>query len=181
MPDGRLVLTAPTKRQRRRSEDIAAWVEAFTIFSLVLTSFFHHRCKDLTLYKLLIMHTHCHFNGRVWLSYDQAFREHAAASKLVDWSVMDAQLFNFHAAGSSARGHPSDSLEPVVSSSSRIPCMSWNSGRCTAPYMSCRYAHRCSTCAGAHRVLECHLEKPSRSDGKRRSSPPSSNNNSRRQ
>ena len=122
--DGRLVLTAPPKRQRRKIEDIAAWVEAFTVFSLVLASFFPHRWKDLTLYKLLILHTHRHFNGRVWFSYDQAFREHAAASKLTDWSVMDAQLFNFHAAGSSARGRPSDSLEPVGSSSSRIVCMS---------------------------------------------------------
>ena len=178
--DGRLVLTAPPKRQRRKIEDIAAWVEAFTIFSLVLTSFFPHRWKDLTLYKLLILHTHRHFNGRVWRSYDQAFREHAAASKLVDWSVMDAQLFNFHAAGSSARSRPSDSLEPTGSSSSRIPCMSWNKGRCTAPYMSCRYAHRCSTCAGTHRSLECRPEKPSRSEGKRRSSSPSSSSKFRR-
>ena len=179
--DGRLVLTAPPKRQRRKIEDIAAWVEAFTVFSLVLASFFPHRWKDLTLYKLLILHTHRHFNGRVWFSYDQAFREHAAASKLTAWSVMDAQLFNFHAAGSSACGRPSDSLEPVGSSSSRIVCMSWNKGRCTAPYMSCRYAHRCSTCAGAHCSLDCRPEKPSRSDGKQRSSSPSSSFKSRSQ
>ena len=44
---------------------------------------------------------------------------------------------NFHADGSSARVRLSDSLEPVGSSSSRIPCMSWNKGRCTAPYMLC--------------------------------------------
>ena len=179
--DGRLILTVPPKHHRRRIKDIAAWVEAFTNFSLVLTSFFPHHWKDLTLYKLLIMHTHRHFNGRIWLSYDQAFHEHAAASKLVDWSVMDAQLFNFHAASSATCGHPSDSLELVGSSSSRVPCMSWNWGCCAAPYMSFRYAHRCSTCAGAHCILECHLEKPSRSDGKWRSSPPSSNNKSRRQ
>ena len=53
------------------------WVEASTILSLVLTSFFPHRWKDSTLCKLLIMHTHRHFNGSIWLSYDQAFCEHA--------------------------------------------------------------------------------------------------------
>ena len=177
---GRLVLTAPPKSQRRKIEDIAVWVEAFTVFSLVLASFFPHRWKDLTMYKLLILYTYRHFNGRVWFSYDQVFREHAAASKLTDWSVMDAQLFNFHAAGSSARGRPSDSLEPAGSSSLRIVCMSWNKGRCTAPYVSCRYVHRCSTCAGAHHALDCRPEKSSRSDGKRRSSSPSSSFKSRR-
>lgn len=28
-------------------------------------------------------------SGKVWLNYDQAFREHAAATKLIDWSCMN--------------------------------------------------------------------------------------------
>ena len=55
MLDGRLVLSAPPKKLRRRIEDIITWTEVFTVFSLVLTSFFPHRWKDLTLYKLLIL------------------------------------------------------------------------------------------------------------------------------
>ena len=55
MLDGRLVLSAPPKKPRRRIEDITTWTEAFTVYSLVLTSFFPHRWKDLTLYKLLIL------------------------------------------------------------------------------------------------------------------------------
>ena len=55
--DGRLVLTAPPKRQHRKIEDIAAWVETFTVFSSVLAPFFPHRWKELTLYKLLILYT----------------------------------------------------------------------------------------------------------------------------
>ena len=101
--DGRLVLTSQPKRQRRCIENIASWMEAFSIFSLVLSSHFLHRWKDLTQYKLLILQTH-HFSGKVWLNYDRAFREHAAATKLTDWSCMNVQLFNFHAAGSSTRG-----------------------------------------------------------------------------
>ena len=83
--------------------------------------------------------------------------EHAAATQLADWSTMNAQLFTFHAGGASSRssnlGSSSDSSEPVDSSSSRIPCMSWNKGRCTAPYTICRYYHRYSTCGGAHRSV----------------------------
>ena len=38
--DGRLVLTSQPKKQRRRIEDIASWMEAFAIFSLILVSHF---------------------------------------------------------------------------------------------------------------------------------------------
>ena len=49
-------------------------------------------------YQLLILRTHHQFAGRVWLGYVRAFREHAAASNLTDWSTINVQLFNFHAA-----------------------------------------------------------------------------------
>ena len=101
--DGRLVFLPSTKKQRRRIKDIVTWSEAFTIFMLILKSYFPHRWKDLTSYKLLILRTYHQFSGRVWLSYDQAFRQHAAAMKLVDWSTMNVQLYNFHAAGASVR------------------------------------------------------------------------------
>ena len=101
MLDGRLVLSAPLKKPHRRIEDMTTWTEAFTVFSLVLTSSFPHHWKDLTLYKLFILQIHHQFSGRVWLTYDKAFCEHAAATQLVDWSAMNAQLFNFHASGAS--------------------------------------------------------------------------------
>ena len=177
MLDGRLVLTAPPKKQRRQIEDITSWTEAFTVFSLVLTSSFPQRWKDLTLYKLLILRIHRQFSGRVWLAYDKAFREHAAATGLFDWSSMNAQLFNFHAAGASLRSSsPSagEFSEPSGSSSSRIACISWNKGRCTAPFMRCRYYHRCSRCGGSHRALSCSSRQEQRADNnsKRRSRSP---------
>ncbi|KAK2547342.1 hypothetical protein P5673_032746 [Acropora cervicornis] len=87
--DGRLVLTSQLKKQRRRIKDIASWMEAFAIFSLILASHFPNCWKDLMQYQLLILRTYRHFSGRVWLEYDQAFREHAAASRLTDWSSMN--------------------------------------------------------------------------------------------
>ena len=168
------------KKQRRRIEDIVTWSEAFTIFTLILTSYFPHRWKDLTSYKLLILRTYRQFSGRVWLAYDQAFRQHAAATKLVDWSTMNVQLYNFHAAGASVRSGSGGSLselpEPSGADSSQVICRSWNRGRCSAQFASCRFAHRCSTCAGSHRASECsrRFDKTSSHDRKRRSaSPPS--------
>jgi len=177
--DGRLVLTSQPKKQRRRIEDIASWMEAFAIFSLILVSSFPHRWKDLMQYQLLILRTYRHFSGRVWLAYDQAFREHAAATRLTDWSSMNVQLFNFHAAGSSVRSSSlttsTELPEPPGSSSSSILCKSWNKGRCMAPFSFCRYAHRCSACSGAHRASSCSNQ--SSNDGvdctKRRSRSPS--------
>ena len=154
------------------------------MFSLVLTSFFPHRWKDLTLYKLLILRIARQFSGRVWLAYDKAFRDHAAATQLADWSTMNAQLFTFHAGGASSRssnlGTPPDSSEPVGSSSSRIPCMSWNKGRCTAPYTICRYFHLCSTCGGSHRSVSCSArpDRKQESFTRRRSRSPAASSSS---
>jgi len=136
-------------------------MEAFTVFSLVSTSSFLHHWKDLTLYKLLILRIYRQFSGRVWLAYDKAFREHATATQLANWSARNAELFNFHAAGASLRsynlGSSMGSSEPAGSCSCRIPCMSWNKGRCTAPCALCCYYNHCSTCGGSHRSVSCTL------------------------
>ena len=66
--------------------------------------------------------------------------------------------------------------EPSGADSSQVICRSWNRGRCSAQFASCRFAHRCSTCAGSHRASECsrRFDKTSSHDRKRRSaSPPS--------
>ena len=142
--DGRLVLTSTPKKPKRRVDDITSWLEAFSIYCLILFSHFPHRRKDLMQYPLLILRTHRQFAGRVWLAYDRAFREHAAASNLTDWSTINVQLFNFHAAGASvrSRGELSEEFsEPRGAPSSLIICKSWNRGHCVAPSTSCRFAH----------------------------------------
>ena len=177
--DGCLVLTSQPKKQRRRIEDIASWMEAFAILSLILVSSFPHHWKDLMQYQLLILRTYHHFSGRVWLAYDQAFHEHAAATRLTDWSSMNVQLFNFHAAGSSVHSSSpttsNESPEPPGPSSSTILCKSWNKGHCTTPFSFCRYTHRCSVCPGVHRASSC-TNQSSKDGGdrtKRRSRSPS--------
>jgi len=175
--DGHLVLTTQPKKPCHRIKDIATWLEAFAIFSLIMVSLFPHRWRDLPQYQLLILQTHHHFSGHVWLSYDQAFREHAAATGLTDWSCMNAQLLNFHVAGSTTRSSSSSDSsdwEPSGSSSSLVECKSWNKGCCTAPQAICRYAHRCMVCSGSHRAVACSslTSRNKREDGKRRSSSP---------
>ena len=54
--------------------DLVSWIEAFSIYTLILTSYFPHRWRDLTVYKLLIIRTYRQFVGRAWMNYDKAFR-----------------------------------------------------------------------------------------------------------
>ena len=177
--DGRLMLTTTSRKPKRRIEDVVSWVEAFSIFTLVMTTYFPHRWRDLTAYKLLILRTYRQLSGRVWLQYDKAFREHAAATRMTDWSDINVQLFNFHAAGASVRAAPyqdlSDSDEPAGSKTSHIICNSWNRGKCIAPLPVCKYSHKCSTCSGSHRVRDCSRSK----DRGRSRSPASSRDKAR--
>ena len=83
--DGRLVLTSTPKKPKRRVEDIATWMEAFSVYCLIMISFFPHRSRDLLQYKLLILRTYRQLSGKVWLAYDRAFQEHATAANVVDW------------------------------------------------------------------------------------------------
>ena len=178
--DWRLVFLPSTKKHRQCIKDIVTWSEAFTIFTLILTLYFPHCWKDLTSYKLFILRTYCQFSSCVWLAYDQAFRQHTAATKLMDWSTMNIQLYNFHAAGASVHsgsgGSFSELPEPSGADSSQVICRLWNRGRCSAQFALCRFAHCCSTCAGSHCVLECsrRFDKTSSHDRNRGStSPPS--------
>ena len=125
------------------------------------------RWKDLMQYQLLILRTYRDFSSSVWLVYDQAFSEHAAASRLTDWSSTNVQLFNFHSAGSSARGTPlvtsNDSPEPPGSSSSVIHWKSWNKERCTASFAA--------TLTGAVCAISCPNQSvKARSDESKRHS-----------
>ena len=167
--DGRLVLTGAARKPRKEIRDILSWVEAFTVFSVILGSHSPHRWRDLASYKLLILRTYRQFSGSAWCDYDKAFRQHAAAVKLTDWSELNVQLFNFHTAGSGLRGNaPSSgprqgsSFEPQGTSNSdcSVICLSWNKGQCVARTAVCRFRHVCVKCFGPHRELECRVTTP---------------------
>ena len=157
--DGRVVV-APAPKPPRRLTDIAQWVQAFSIYSLVWVTYSPARGVDLLKYKLLILRTHAQFGGLAWLDYDEAFRRDAAARHISDWSTMHVELYNFHTAA--ARSSPSTSAPRALpeSSGARFAtaiCRSWNSGRCICLRPTCRYLHVCDNprCRGPHRRIHC--------------------------
>jgi hypothetical protein len=97
--DGRLIITPPPlSRKTKQITDVVHWAQAFSIFSLVLVTWFPHRARDLLLYELLILRTYSKFGRDAWRNYDEAFRRDAAARGLSDWSNMNVELFNIHTA-----------------------------------------------------------------------------------
>jgi hypothetical protein len=160
--DGRVVVSHPPK-QLRRLTDIAQWAQAFSIYSLVLVSYFPGRAVDLLKYQLLILRTQAQFGGLAWLNYDEAFRRDAAARHLFDWSSMHVELYNFHTVA--ARVPPPVTRALPESSGARFAtaiCRSWNSGRCICLRPTCRYLHVCDTprCRGPHRRIHCPHSNP---------------------
>lgn len=150
--DGRMVLSVGPKKT---IEDIVSWIEAFTVYSFVLTSYFPHRWKDLAQYKLRILSIYQKCSSFEWLAYDRLFREHAAATNLSDWSQINVEHLNFHASGATAWGSRDSLSEAAGDINTRIFCKSWNRGHCIARGANCRYAHRCSSCDGSHRATVC--------------------------
>ena len=67
--DGRLLLTGSGRKPRKEITDILSWVEAFTVFLVIVCSYFPNRCRDLSSYKLLIFRTYRQFAGYAWCDY----------------------------------------------------------------------------------------------------------------
>lgn len=88
-----------------------------------------HRWNDLSAYNLFIIRTFRQFQAKAWLRYDKTFRQHAAATNLVDWSHINVQLFNFHTAGANVRSSATG-VEAQGNIGATVICTSWNRGQC---------------------------------------------------
>jgi hypothetical protein len=70
--DGRVVVSHNPK-PLRRLHDIAQWVQAFSIYTLVMVSYCPWRAVDLLKYQLLILRTQAQFGGQAWLNSMKLF------------------------------------------------------------------------------------------------------------
>ena len=60
-----LVLTPTQKNLKWWVDDITSWLEAFSVYCLILSPLFSHHWEDLLQYQLLIVQTHHKFAGLV--------------------------------------------------------------------------------------------------------------------
>ena len=77
--EGKLVV-APARKRTVEIQDILTWVEAFTIYCLVLCASQPSRWADLSHYKLLVIQTAKKFPEIAWQQYNTAFRKDTAAA-----------------------------------------------------------------------------------------------------
>ena len=167
--EGKLLVSTSKKRVVEIT-DILSWVEAFTIYSLILCNAYPSRWPDLNQYKLLIIQTARRFPALAWLHYDVAFRKEAAATGLTDWSRMNLDRYNFHTRASSSLSTPPTQVNQPRQATSATPqsfpdnrrslattqyCHSWNDGNCRWPFGRCRFRHACESCDGEHPKINC--------------------------
>ena len=153
--DGRVVISHSPKPLRRLT-GIAQWVQAFSVYSLVIITYLPRWAVDLLKYQLLILRTQAQFGGLAWLNYDEAFHRDAAARHVFDWSSMHVELYNFHTVAAQVPPSPVTCALPESSGAcfASTICRLWNSGHCICLHPTCRYLHVCDTprCRGPHYV-----------------------------
>ena len=165
--EGSSIVPKTATRKKQEVTDILTWVECFNSYSAVLASYAPNRARDLLAYMALIIRTAKRFGGLAWRNYDRAFRREAAASGLQDWSIMKADLYNYHTASGSQGGATRSSYydtqrergfrgEARGDPRARELCISWNQGACISANRTCRYRHACSIsgCDRAHRRID---------------------------
>ena len=156
------------KKRRKAITDILSWMQAFAVYTLVVTAYYPARVADLLKYQLLIMRTAQQF-------YDRAFRRQAAAYKLTDWSQLNPELFHFYVSGCVSVEHhtvappvqsvsptkpsrPADVMEASGTPSSSTLCHFWKASRCSSQFLRCRFRHSCDFpgCSALHRRVVAH-------------------------
>ena len=168
---GRLILR-PSKK-KRAIHDICSYIKAFSIYTLVLTTYYPNRVTDLLRYSLLIIRISRHFPGFGWRSYDRALRHEAVATKLTDWSKLNTELFNFYIEQlflnnnffiecyrlpQSRRPPVTHTQKHAVTPQSAIVCRLWNAGHCSSSFRTCRFRHACdfASCLRSHCSSQFH-------------------------
>ena len=106
-----------------------------------------------------------------WFNYDDTFRRDPAARSITGWSNIHLELFAFYTSTPTTPSTPTPSgptdFDSSGSPSSRFDGHSCNSGRCSARFRVCRYAHVCDNpgCRGVHPRSSCPLRNFSRPAG----------------
>ena len=171
-------ITRVASKRKQEVTDRLTWVECFTSYITVLTTYMPNRSRDLLSYMALIIRMAKRYSGNCWLNYDRAFRLEAAASNIRDWSKLKPDLYSYRTSISSVERNrvvsSSDNRhEPRGLQSATEICRSWNSGACVSPRDTCRFRHCCNRpgCGGPRRRINCRATRersPGRQNDARR-------------
>ena len=162
-------------------------MECFSILAGVLTTRYPSHAQEFFAYQKTIVHASRSFAGDHWVTYDLCYRRRAAATKCLQWSVIDFSLYNETFTGRAkpmprckyclSEHHiasdcsfapdpsPPASRLSQISSSSRSSrtqiCQLFNSkngNQCR--FRPCKYLHICSGCQEPHPASSCKYGRP---------------------
>ena len=140
----------------KQSLSIISWLRAYNIFSAVLLSSEEtskEEAAGLAAYAHLILQLSEDLQGNQWSQYDINYREWAAAKGIRRWGEMNLTIYG----RCLTYKHLSQPTRPIIGSKRKSQgqvCYRWNEGL-PCSKLSCKFNHRCRTCGGAHRAVDC--------------------------
>lgn len=169
-----------TDNPRRLIPDFPTWAQCFALYVAVKASAQPTLVPELMAYMVEMAKYAKRFQWPSWVIYDQNFRQEMASRPGLMWSRAEPTIFSqcfLGMAKNSAEAwckychsvdHASDicgeaprkapRFQQQVSSGSMQICRNFNSLR-GCSFQSCKYAHKCSICKGAHSRVHCNQKK----------------------
>ena len=161
----------PITMVRKRKAQIDCfhkWIDAFTVFMMVIVTAYPRRSKELLRYMQIISLAATKFRGLAWLSYDEQFRRRAALDLTLSWDQIDLELWAITFSGL-AKPHCPHCSSPhhlqgdcPVADPSRRPrrsnsyCYDFNRPSGCSRQSKCQYPHICSRCSSnSHSFSTC--------------------------
>ncbi len=159
---------------------IESWLDAFTIYSLLLVENCPARFSDLMRYEAYVRKLASEFEGVAWVRYDRLFRQKMASNKSLSWATPDTQLFTDCFTGMARTGcrlcsAPDHRVDQCgfrhISATSADPqlfrgnrpngrkyrpgsCYTFNrEGKCRSA--DCKFQHICGFCGHDHSAKYC--------------------------
>ena len=173
-----------SRRTTRRGPvtDILVWLECFAALVAVLSTKYPDKVTHFMTYQRTILKAQRCFVGDGWVTYDSTYRRAFAASKSLDWGLIDFSLYNETFTGRAraivrcryclSEHHdskefadaPVDDNRPLSDKHrsnsygrrSQEICRLYNDqqkNKCR--FYPCKFAHRCASCSGAHPLSMC--------------------------
>lgn len=184
------------RRRRNPVTDILIWVDCYASLVAVLSVDHPDKTPEFMAYMKTVVYASKSFSGDGWVTYDSCYRRKAAATKSLDWSRLDFNLYNQIFAGR-AKALPRCRLcnselhtTPECHLASEYPdkpiqgartgmggtlsyvCQLFNNragNRCR--FQPCKFKHCCSECGGGHPISQCRGRMSSAKRYPRRESP----------
>ncbi|OCT84749.1 hypothetical protein XELAEV_18022905mg, partial [Xenopus laevis] len=140
-----------TEEERRRpvARTFTNWLQAFCIYSNILSDKFPNLGASLFKHLDIILEAYRSYGGVAWFLYDDRVRQKMAVHKSMLWGSKDIDLWMGMLA---PKPQTVQNQAKVVAG--RNACWSFNENFCKWQN-SCRYKHECSLCSGGHPAFRC--------------------------